>query len=315
MACYSPLKGFKDNETGGILFKRNAQTTETMEVACGQCFGCRLDRTRMWAMRIIHESELHKDDAGSCFITLTYRSEAESTIEQLNKKHHVPKDYSLNKSHFQKFIKRLRKKFPQKIRYFQCGEYGDETKRPHYHAVLFNCNFEDQRLWTEKEGLLTYTSQILEDLWQYGYCTVSELNWETASYTSGYILKKVNGQMADEEYLRSDENGEAYWVLPPYLTMSLGRKRPGGIGAQFYERYKSDFFPSDTCPVPGKGIYQSIPRYYQALYADESPDGMEKIKQLRQVFYNAHRADFTPQRLHDKYLCARAQYSNHKREL
>ena len=71
MPCYSPLKGFKDEETGGIKFRRDG-TKETMEVACGQCLGCRLDRSRMWAMRIAHEASLHELDGGNCFITLTY---------------------------------------------------------------------------------------------------------------------------------------------------------------------------------------------------------------------------------------------------
>ena len=79
MPCYSPLKGWKDRFTGGIVFRRE-NATEAMEVACGQCLGCRLDRSRMWAMRIVHESSLYDDN---CFITLTYRDRKECSVSQL----------------------------------------------------------------------------------------------------------------------------------------------------------------------------------------------------------------------------------------
>ncbi len=311
MPCYSPLKGYKDHQTGGIIFKRTSHTTHTMEVACGQCFGCRLDRTRMWAMRLVHEAELHLDDQGSCFVTLTYRDQRECNENQLKHNYYLPPDTSLHKSHFQKFIKRLRKQFPQKIRYFHCGEYGDENLRPHYHACLFNVRFDDQVVYQDKEGLITYESETMAELWPYGFSTIAELNFETAAYTAGYILKKVNGRQADDEYLRNNADGVASWVLPPYVTMSL---KPG-IGKKFYEKYKSDFFPSDTCPVPGKGVFQKVPRYYETIYADSSPAGMEKIKELRKKFKQAHLEDFTPERLQDRYICARAKYANHKRDL
>jgi hypothetical protein len=122
MPCYSPLKGYKDQHTGGLVFK-NPGHLQKMEVACGQCLGCRLDRSRMWAMRIVHESELHRDDHGSCFVTLTYRPMNQATAEQIEKGYHIPDDWSLVKAHFQKFMKRLRKAHPgQKIKYYHAGE-------------------------------------------------------------------------------------------------------------------------------------------------------------------------------------------------
>ncbi len=249
-------------------------------------------------------TELH----GNCFITLTYRDRSECTPEQLELGQHVPADYSLNKTHFQKFMRRLRKHFPQKIRFFHCGEYGDETLRPHYHACLFNCDFADQLIYKETEGIITYSSELLSKLWPYGFATVGELNYDTAAYTAAYVLKKVNGRKADDEYLRSDAYGVAYWVQSPYVTMSLGRKKPGGIGASFYEKYASDF-SQDECPVPGRGVFKKLPRYYETILAEENPTSLERIKELRQAFKNAHFSDFTRQRLEDKYKCARARYS------
>ena len=184
MPCYSPLKGYKDPDSGGLIFKRTSRTTQTLEVACGQCLGCRLDRALMWAMRIVHESTLYLDQHGSCFITLTYRDRSECTSLQLRQGHHVPDDTSLNKKHFQNFIKRLRKRYPQKIRYFHCGEYGSETLRPHYHACIFNHTFDDLQLYRSDEGINTYSSPTLENLWPYGFSTIGELNFDTAAYTA-----------------------------------------------------------------------------------------------------------------------------------
>ncbi len=264
----------------------------------------------MWAMRIVHEACLYEHSHGSCFVTFTYRSIDECTDKQFRDGHYVPKDYSLDYHHFKDFLKRLRRHFPQKIRYFHCGEYGDENLRPHYHACLFNVSFADQFVEQQTEGITTYSSATLSKLWPYGFCTIGELNFETASYTAGYILKKITGVLADDYYLRNDEDGVAHWVKPPYTTMSL---KPG-IGADFYEKYKTDFY-DDTCPVPGRGIFQKIPRYYQSILAEQSPDRMDHIKHLRAVFMSAHGEDFTPARLMDKYKCARARASQRKRTL
>jgi len=264
----------------------------------------------MWAMRITHEASLHEHAHGNCFLTLTYRSKSECTDKQYAAGHYVPENYSLNYHHFRDFIRKLRKHFPQKIRYFHCGEYGDESLRPHYHACIFNCTFDDTIVYQQDQGITTYESPTLQNLWPYGFCTIGELNFETASYTAGYILKKITGQKALDTYLRNDEYGVAYWVKPPYTTMSL---KPG-IGADFYEKYKTDF-AYDECPVPGRGVFHKIPRYYQNIMAEQNPANLEKIKELRQTFFNAHREEFTPERLMTKYKCARARASQRQREL
>lgn len=105
MPCYSPLKGYRDGATGGLCFDRkldskgNSSAPEEMEVPCGQCLGCRLDRARMWTSRIIHEASLHEYDHGNSFVTLTYDDK------------NLPNNWSLDKRHFQLFMKRLRKFF------------------------------------------------------------------------------------------------------------------------------------------------------------------------------------------------------------
>jgi len=307
MPCYSPLKGYKDPASGGLTFNKSG-TAQTLEVACGQCLGCRLDHALMWAIRIVHESSLYLDQQGNCFVTLTYRDRDECTDEQFRSGHYIPDDYSLRPSDVSKFIRRLRKSVNHKIRYFYCGEYGDENQRPHYHICLFNHSFDDQQLFKDDEGFYLYTSPSLEKLWPYGFSTVAELNYQTAAYTARYSLKKITGKMADEHYLRCDEHGEAYWLLPEYIRMSTGnRKKPCGLGIGFYEKYQEDIFPSDEVPVPGKGVIRKVPRYYQNVLESRDPATLELVKSLRQQFIRAHGDDFTPERLRDKYKCAQAR--------
>ncbi len=110
MTCYSPIAGYRSRTAGtaggyGIVFKKEQSNGQKIEVACGQCIGCRLDKSKEWAIRCVHEAQMHE---ANCFITLTYNAE------------NLPSDGSLVKEHFQKFMKRLRKTTPQKIRYFHC---------------------------------------------------------------------------------------------------------------------------------------------------------------------------------------------------
>ena len=320
MPCYSPLKGWKDAETGGIIFKAPSGPTEHMEVACGQCLGCRLDYSRMWAMRIIHESVMWESDGGNCFVTLTYRDKSECTAEQLYDGYHVPDDWSLNKKHFQDFMKRLRKAFPGvTIRYFHCGEYGAKCKhgieldsvkcpmcnvgRPHYHACLFNLRFTDLLSYKSDNGVMRYTSPLLQSIWKFGFVDVGDLNFESAAYVARYALKKVTGVKADDHYLSCDVDGVVTFLEPEYCTMS---RRPG-IGKTWFEMFSSDVFPHDHVPVPGKGVVYGVPRYYDELFANENPLSLEEIKRCRDAFMKEHADEFTPARLMSKYKVKKAQ--------
>lgn len=300
MTCYSPLKGFENKVDGGIVFKRSLLAGKPMEVSCGQCIGCRISKSKEWAARIVHESQMHRNN---CFVTLTYDSE------------HVPLDGSLRKPHFQKFMKRLRKHHAtNKIRYFHCGEYGESLHRPHYHACLFGVDFSDRVEFSASNGVTTYTSNELEKIWGMGFCTVGELNYQTAAYTARYILKKVSGARAEDHYTRVNPyTGELFQIQPEYITMSLGRKKGEGIGGPFYEKYESDFFPADECPIPGKGVYKSVPKYYERIFAEKNPEAYEEIKARRKKYHDTHADEYTSERLHDKYTVKKAQLSQLKR--
>lgn len=325
--CYSPLKGWKDPETGGIQFRAEG-AVESMEVACGSCLGCRLDRSRMWAVRCVHEAGLPEHVHGNSFVTLTYRDKGECTNEQLAGGFHIPDDWSLRKDHFQKFMKRLRKRFSQRIRFFHCGEYGNRCPhgldlrlvqcplctvgRPHYHALLFNCSFDDLEPYKQERGEVRYTSEVLSDVWKYGFVDVGQVNFESAAYVARYALKKVNGVQADSHYFRLDhDTGEMWFIEPEYCTMS---RRPG-IGKGWFQLFADDCFPSDDCPVPGSGVFKKVPRYYETLFGIADPLGLEEVKAMRQEFRREHAHEYTPERLMSKYKVKKAQVGLLKRSV
>ncbi len=275
-----------------------------MVVKCGQCIGCRTDTRKIWAARIMHEASGYETNS---FLTLTYRDKINCTQRQLDKQQHVPDNFSLVKSHHQKFMKRLRQEFKdRRIRYYQCGEYGDENERPHYHSCLFNLSFNDEQLYSENYGNTLWTSQTLENLWGYGFATIGNLTFESASYVAGYILKKITGTRADDHYRRYDEYGNPYWLEPEYTTMSTGAKEGDGIGAAWLRKYHSDVFPSNDLPVPGLGIIRGIPRYYEQLMENIDPDSLEDAQKIRKAFANAHPELFTREHLNSQYLIYKA---------
>lgn len=239
-----------------------------VEVPCGQCIGCRLERSRQWAIRCVHEAQLHSEN---CFITLTYNND------------HLPADGSLDVTHWQKFMKRLRKKYGDGIRFFHCGEYGHQLGRPHYHACIFGFDFPDKVLWKQSpSGERLYRSASLESLWPFGYSSVGTLTFESAAYVARYIMKKHLGQGADDHY-----GGKK----PEYTTMS---RRPG-IAAGWFEKFKGDVYPSDEVILRGKAM--KPPKYYDGLYEVLDPDAFEKMKVKRKKSAKIRSADSTRDRL------------------
>ncbi len=287
MACFKPLRGWvakAPGRNGGlrIVFNRSMSHGMEMSVPCGQCIGCRLQRGGSWAIRCVHEAQLYDEN---CFITLTYRPE------------NMPADGSLDKTHFQKFIKRLRRRFAGRtIRYYMCGEYGERLSRPHYHACLFNFEFPDKRFFRDVNGYSLYTSKMLEEVWKLGFCTIGELNYETAAYCARYIVKKVTGDMAGPHYERVDLlTGEIYQLVSEYTTMSRGRRPDGGIGYRWYQKYGDEVFPEDEVVMNGRLV--KPPRYYSDMFQHENPEEYEQLRLRRHEFFLEHQEDCTPERL------------------
>lgn len=260
MPCTSPLTGYL-GIAGGLQFSRRGAERE-MQVPCGQCMDCRIARGRAWAIRCVHESQKHLENA---FITLTYAPE------------HLPFGGTLIKKDFQDFMKRLRKSIhPKKISFFHCGEYGENLLRPHYHALLFGHDFQDKLPWKKShDGSQIYTSKTLETLWGKGFCSIGSVSYQTAAYCSSYILKKINGDRAEHHYRKTLPDGQVVDLLPEYITMSL---KPA-IGKDWINKYGNEVYPSDSVVMRGKEI--KPPRYYDKLLKRTDQELHDQVKKVR----------------------------------
>lgn len=99
----------------GLMFiKDKNKPGSQLQVPCGQCMGCRLEKARQWAVRCVHEAQMYKNN---CFITLTYNDD------------NLPKSKSIDKKTVSDFMRKLRRKVKQKdIRFMASGEYGTTCK-------------------------------------------------------------------------------------------------------------------------------------------------------------------------------------------
>jgi len=222
-----------------------------MSVPCGQCIGCRLERSRQWAIRCVHEAQMHEEN---CFITLTY--------DEGN----LPENYSLTLRHFQLFCKKLRKRIGR-FRFFHAGEYGSTTIRPHYHACVFGYRPTDLKLYkVTPQGHHLYTSPLIDETWGLGKCWIGEVSFDSAAYVARYIVKKINGEMAEEHY-----QGRK----PEYTTMS---RRPGIAHDHFIKHHKA-IYANDH--VIMNNIKIKPPKYYDNQFEIINPKGLERIKKKR----------------------------------
>lgn len=288
MPCYSPLQAYQSLEKRPngkmrlIWCENDPLAGAPINLPCGQCVGCRLERSRQWAIRCLHEAQMHEEN---CFITLTVSPDNDIT-----------RTTTLVKKDFQKFMKRLRKAFPEKkISYYYCGEYGENNARPHYHACLFGIDFNDKFLWKETNGVKLYRSEELEKIWTLGYSTIGEVNFESAAYVARYIMKKITGKQSAQYYEKVTECGEIIQRIPEYTNMSL--KSP--IGQSFLLKYHKDVYPYDEVIIKGRRV--KPPRYYDKIYGEMFPDDMDEIKLKREVLAYDKEEDNTKERLVTKH--------------
>lgn len=243
-------------------------------------------------MRCMHESQMHKENS---FVTLTYNLE------------NVPAWFSLDPKHLQKFIRALRQKVRKThphIRFFSCGEYGEQRARPHYHVLLFGYMPTDLQLHSERGKNVLYRSPTLEKLWKKGFVTVGEVNFTTARYCASYTVKKVNGDLAQSTYrVVDDETGEVGSRLPEFGRMSRN------LGKTWLEAYWTDLH-YDHVIVNGRP--NKPPRFYDLYFAQKHPERWEEIEYER-----AKRAkenfDGSNERLAVKEAETKAAFSQRKR--
>ncbi len=224
----------------------------------------------------------------NCFITLTFNPESLDAREN---------PWSVDVRDFQLFMKKFRKILaaldpPEQIRFFHCGEYGDRTGRPHYHACIFGFDFSDKRLHSQPNGQNLYTSEILEGIWEQGFCTVGSLTFESAAYVARYIMKKITGDNAADHYQHFDpETGEISQLKPEYTTMS---RRPG-LASGWLQKYQTDVYPSDQIIMNGKSL--KPPRFYDNKYQLTDPTKYAQLKKNRISSGKKHLDNNTYERL------------------
>lgn len=218
---------------------------QVMPVPCGQCMPCRIQHRRLWLARLTFESMKH---SASCFVTLTYSDKE------------LPVGGNLVPAHVVSFLKRLRSASSVRFRYFLVGEYGTETLRPHYHALLFG-----MPLSVETERLVSRT-------WGHGFVSVGDVSVASMRYVLGYTIKKMT---------RKGPEGR----VPEFARMS----RHPGIGSSFAlelasclrqaaaaESVRRNGVPS-TVKVGGREVV--LGRYLRQVVADEL--GIEKTSLAR----------------------------------
>lgn len=240
MKCLCPIKLPLYNKRGDIRkgFKPHAVILTSSEgyhvfegyiVPCGQCIACRLNYAKFWSIRMMQE--LKKHDA-ACFATLTYDDE------------HLPEDRRLHKRDIQLFWKRLRKE--RSVRYFCCGEYGDQFGRPHYHAIIYGVNPKEH--------------DLIAEAWQQGNVKLGTVTPDSCNYVAKYMTKKLRGE-ALKQKLEEDPEFKNEFVL-----MS---RRPG-IGGDLDDDMVN--FIKETGFIYRKGFRSALPRYYKEKYDIHSDD-------------------------------------------
>ncbi len=251
MPCYHPteinLRRLNPDEDSHFKY----QDLGPQVVPCGSCIGCRAEQGRQWAVRMMHEARMHQS---SWFVTLTYNDER------------IPEDGTLFPKDLSGFVKSLRKEQESPLSFFGCGEYGERTQRPHYHAVLFGVEFLDKYRCTGFDGRSYWRSQTLESVWGRGNCEFGAVTMASASYVAGYVRKKVKAK----HYSRVSPDGVL--LEPEFSRMSL---RPP-VGQRWIKKHWEDVYPRDYVVVDG--VEAKPPRYYDKYmdFPDEKGGSAER---------------------------------------
>lgn len=257
------------------------------QVPCGKCEICRVERSKEWATKAWCEGEMWDN---ACFITLTYDNE------------HLPDDRKLRRSDIQKFWKDLRyhlykntknkceidltyekeqlkeqytnkeieakdlyygkkrNKYP--IRYLNCGEYGPKTKRPHYHAQIWNFIPADLIFWKrDKRGYDLFNSPKLSKIWGKGYVVIEYANSKTAGYIARYCTKKFKRTEEEEQQMKKKKQIEF-----------IGASSNGFIGWTYWEKFK-DIIKKNMCIIMKQNehtILRKLPKIMEKKWEEEN---------------------------------------------
>lgn len=294
MSCFHPVQAYQTRD-GRVVFSELGRDDvyRSLQLACGQCVGCRLERSRQWAVRCMHEASLY--DVSS-FVSLTY-SDA-----------FVP-GVGLHYRHFQQFVRKLRQRVGGPLRYYMAGEYGERFDRPHFHACLFGVGFPDRYFFKRSEsGMKLFRSPVLETLWKWGYSSVGDVTFESAAYVARYVMKKVTGAKAEEHYATVDQGTGIIFERPAeFNRMSL---KPG-IGADWLRLYWPEVAREGK--VVARGVECNAPRFYLKRLSKLSAFGGIELERDRSA--RSRCADNTAERLAVKEAVTVARVRMLKRQM
>lgn len=279
MACTRPKWGWTTPE-GWTANPNKGARYPTQPIACGKCLGCRQDRAREWAIRIVHEAQMHEC---AWFVTLTYDNE------------HLPPFASLRLDDVTKdFVKKLRNdNRGREISYFVHGEYGPETMRPHYHMIIFGLPIDDLKRTQSASKGAQYQSAKITETWGRGFVTISEVTPANAAYACGYVVEKQTRAEEKELLRRCDSTtGEERYVAPERLRVST---RPG-VGKRWIAKYWRDVYPWDNVIVNGKPC--KPPRYYDRWLEKNHPQMWAQVQDQRMENFKPE--NVRPERLEAK---------------
>nr|QJB19217.1 MAG: replication initiator protein [Microvirus sp.] len=303
MSCFAPLTAYYSahkNESGkrSLQFRpQGSLSGSRMQLPCGRCMGCRLEHSRRWAIRMMHEARMHTE---SCFVTLTYNNQSLPEYGTL-----VPRDLQL-------FHKRLNNRVYERtghgIRYFGCGEYGDLNKRPHYHSIVFGYDFKDKLLYSRNgRDESIFSSRELNDVWPMGECKLGAVTFESCAYVARYVCKKVGGaQREGGHYAVYDSDGVVFERTPEFANMS---RRPG-IGLRYFEKYGGEIALHDSVIMDCKEVPST--RYYDNQIERLDPDRMVVLKVLRRRKAVWKERQVDRRRVKERLLIARSKQKERK---
>jgi len=245
--CIRPYKaGFTSDYKLTLSKKQADKQFATFDFQCRKCLPCRLNQAREKAIRAYHEYKIQ--DKG-IFLTLTYDND------------HLESPYLIYE-HFQSFMKRLRswiyynESHDLKIDRMVTGEYGDENKRPHWHALIFGWEPDDKKIKLQNDrGDTTYTSSIIASLWDKGSHDFGSITLDSASYVARYAAKKL-----------AHGNDEEHKYQPIHKTPNRR-----GLGRSWIEKNYKHALQNGFIILPN-GQKSQIPRYYIDWAKTHVPD-------------------------------------------
>ena len=261
------------------------------EVGCGKCEICKIENSKEWTTKGWCESQMWEN---STYLTFTYDNQ------------YLPADRKLRRSDIQKFWKDLRyhlykvtkkarkvdlteernnlkeiysnelednlgpnsrrkNKYP--IRYLNCGEYGPKTKRPHYHAVIWNFKPTDLRRHSrDRRGYWLYTSAKINKIWGKGFVIIGNAETETVAYVARYCTKK---------YYRSEEE-QAKMKRKKQIEF-IGASSLGFIGYFYWIKFKDIIKKNAGILMKNRGItfLAKIPKAMRKKWKNENEDEYE----------------------------------------